>query len=274
MAVFVSYSARDKATVTPLLDALSKAHEELWLDQELGGTQAWWDAMLQRIRSCDVLVLALSSSALESTLCRAQLQYAQALAKPILAVQIAEIDSMRRNPLASVPIIDYRYPGAGSSIELISAVSGARGRAAALPEPLPEEPPMPFAYLMSVAAHVSAPELSPREQGAIMAELRAGLEDDGAEESIRSDIAKLLHMLQDRPDVTYAISHEIDSVLWSLESSESFPTYQPAPPPTYNPNLRDLEPPTSAPPPRRYPSAPPPLARRSFPWSRKNSGKS
>lgn len=270
MAVFISYSARDTAPVKPLLEALRRAREDVWLDQELGGNQAWWDAILERIRSCDVFVVALSSSALESKPCRAQLQYAQALGKPILPVQVAELDSARRNPLAMMHAIDYRYPGAGNSIDLVAAVQEARARAAPLPQPLPEAPPMPFAYLMRLAHQVSGPELSPQEQAALIAELRAGLEDDGAEESIRREIATLLHMLRDRPDVTYRSQIDIDSVLTSLDSSESFPTYQPAPPPTY-PHVRDPAMYPTAPP----PSAPPPPAssRRSFPWSRKNSTK-
>jgi serine/threonine kinase PknH len=270
MAVFVSYSARDRASAKPLLEALRRAREEVWLDQELGGNEGWWDAMLERIRSCDVFVVALSSGALESKPCRAQLQYAQALGKPILPVQVAELDSSRRNPLAMMQAIDYRYPGAGNSIELVGAVREARARAAPLPEPLPDAPPMPFAYLMRVAAQVSAPELNPREQAALMAELRAGLEDDGAEESIRTDIAKLLHMLRDRPDVTYATLSEIDSVLASLDPSKDFPIYAPAPAPTY-PHERD---------PRMYPTAPPPSAppprespQRRFRWSRRDSTK-
>jgi serine/threonine kinase PknH len=276
MAVFVSYSARDTAPAKPLLDALTKAHEEVWHDQQLAGTEAWWNATLERIRSCDVFVIALSSGALESKPCRAELEYAQALGKPILPVQVAELDNPRRNPLGAMQIIDYRYPGAGNSIELVSAVYAARAQASPLPEPLPEAPPEPFGYLMRLLDQISRPELNQREQAAVVAELRAGLEDDGADESIRSDIARLLHALRDRSDVMWSICNEIDAVLASLESSEPFPTYQPAPPPTYphvkDPAMYPTAPPGSGPPPPQwYPTAPPPRPRRSFPWSRKGS---
>jgi hypothetical protein len=270
MAVFVSYSARDRAPAQSVLTALRRAHEQMWLDEELGGGEAWWRAILEQIRTCEVFIVALSNNSLQSKPCQAELRYAQDLRRPILPVQIGPVDSMRLNPLAAMQAIDYQNPGVANSIELVTAVHEARARTAPLPSPLPDEPPVPFAYLMRVAAQLSAPELNPREQAALVAELRAGLEDDGADEPVRSDIAKLLHMLRDRPDVTWRTRSDIDAVLASIDSSKDFPTYPQAPPPTY-PHERD---------PRMYPAAPPPSApppsespQRRFRWPRRDSTK-
>src|ERR1700682_4348992 len=151
MAVFISYSSRERELLERLTKALRQAHEEVWLDEELGGGEAWWGEILEQIRACDVFIVALSKNSLESKPCQAELQYADALGKPIVPVQVGPLDSMRVNPLAALQTIDYRDPTIQTSIELISTVHARRGKVWALPGPLPGGPPMPFAYLLGVA---------------------------------------------------------------------------------------------------------------------------
>jgi TIR domain len=64
MGVFVSYSSRDKEAVTRLAQDLQDADEQVWLDQRLAGGDAWWRAILEQIRGCDVFVLRLAVSLL------------------------------------------------------------------------------------------------------------------------------------------------------------------------------------------------------------------
>jgi hypothetical protein len=150
MAVFISYSGRDKELLTEVLAALHHAHEQVWLDQALRGGEAWWREILGQIRDCELFIMALSQHSLESQLCRAQLAYAQALDKPILPLQIGRVDSMRVNPLAAMQIIDYRNPGLETGIELIDQVRAGRARLKPLPDPLPKEPLMPSVPLRSL----------------------------------------------------------------------------------------------------------------------------
>ena len=275
MAIFVSYSSRDRALVEGLLVALRRAHEQVWLDEELGGGEAWWRAILEQIRGCEVFIVALSKNMLESKACQAELGYAQELGKAILPVQVGPLDNMRINPLAQMQVIDYRDPSIESGIELVSSVHARRAKSTPLPDPLPDEPAMPFAYLMRLASTISAPSLSAQQQTTLVAELKAGLEEDGDDTSARRDISQLLCMLRDRSDVTWRTRSEVEAVLASLESSGPSsaagpqqssetgpqqssatgpqPVYATGPQPAY-------QPPTGGPPPQfgQYSMPPPP----------------
>ncbi len=222
MAVFVSYSSRDRAPIEPLLRALRRAHEQVWFDEELGGGEAWWRTILDEIRACDVFVVALSKNMLESKACQAELRYAQDLGKPILPVQVGPLDNMRINLLAHMQMIDYRDPDVESGIELVSSVHARRAMSPALPDPLPEEPPIPFAYLMRLASTISDPSsLNAQQQATLVAELKAGLDEDGNDASARRDIRQLLCMLRDRSDVTWRTRTEVEAVLATLEESDA-----------------------------------------------------
>ena len=248
MAVFISYSSRDRALVEGLLTALRRARQPAWLDEELSGGEAWWRAILEQIRDCEVFIVALSKNMLESKACQAELRYAQELDKAILPVQIGPLDNLRINPLAHMQVIDYRNPTIESGIELVSTVQARRSAAKPLPDPLPEEPPIPFAYLMRLASTISGPSLTAPQQSTLVAELKAGLEEDGDDASARGDITQLLCMLRDRNDVTWRTRTEVEAVLASLQSPPPS-TPQPPPPPANAPPPPPYRPPPSGPPP-------------------------
>ena len=87
MKVFISYSRHDERAVTSLVGDLQRARVEVWLDEQLGGGESWWTAILEEIRGCAVFLFALSDRSLFSKPCRAELGYAQDLGLPILPVQ-------------------------------------------------------------------------------------------------------------------------------------------------------------------------------------------
>jgi serine/threonine kinase PknH len=227
MGLFVSYSSRDGAALAPVTAALRRAHLDAWLDEELTGGEAWWNAILEQIRSCEVFIAALSKNYLESKPCQAELRYAQELGRPILPVQIGQLDSMRVNPLASVQVIDYQNPTIDTGIELIAAVHARRANVPPLPSPLPEPPPVPFAYLLRLNNTIVAPELTAAEQAQLFSDLKAGLESDGNEPSARRDLIQLLIKLRDRPDITWKIRTDVEAVLNSANAGESAPASRP-----------------------------------------------
>lgn len=232
MAVFISYSSHDASRVEQLAATLRRAREEIWYDSELGGGDAWWRMILQRVRECDVFVVALSQNLVQSKACQGELQYAQALGKPILPVQVGPVDSMRTNPLAATQVIDFQNPTIDTGIELIAGLNAARSQAVSLPDPLPEEPAMPFAYLMRLGGLIASPALTSQQQTVIVAELRAGLDEDGHDASARQDISSLLRKLRDRTDVTYRTRNEVDELLRVLHPpTPTMPAW--APPPGY-----------------------------------------
>lgn len=248
MALFISYSSQDRAKVDALTNALRRGQNQVWFDQELGGGDSWWAKILEQIRECEVFIVALSSNWLQSKPSQAELRYAQALNRPILPVRVGDVDSMRVNPLAALQIIDYREPTVDAGIQLVTAVHGLRSKPVPLPDPLPEEPSVPFGYITRLGNTLAEKELSPQQQLALLVELRSGLDEDGDDPSARSDIAQLLRMLRLRHDVTYRTRSEIDNVLAEIEArdgSPAGPKLPAPPPPTATPG--DQPPATTAP---------------------------
>lgn len=227
MTVFVSYSSRDRDAVKSLTQDLQDADEQVWMDQRLAGGDAWWRAILEQIRGCDVFIFALSQNSIESKPCQAELHYAQTLGLPTLPVQVGSVDSMQLNPLAAVQAIDYRHPTPSTGLRLSAALNRERARRQPLPEPLPEEPPVPFEYLIRLYTTISNLDyLSPRDQAALVGQLQVGLGEDGQHEAARNDIITLLRKLRDREDVTYRTRTDVDAILASVgaESPPQPPT--------------------------------------------------
>jgi serine/threonine kinase PknH len=220
MALFISYSSQDRSIVDALTSALRRGQQQVWFDQELGGGDSWWNKILEQIRACEVFIVALSNNWLQSKPSQAELRYARALNRPILPVRIGDIDSMRVNPLAALQIIDYRESTVDASIQLVTAVHALQRKPVPLPDPLPEEPPVPFGYITRLGNTLAEKELSPQLQTQLLVELRSGLDEDGDDPSARSDIAQLLRMLRLRHDVTYRTRTEIDNVLAEIEAKD------------------------------------------------------
>ncbi|KLO46291.1 hypothetical protein ABW17_02965 [Mycobacterium nebraskense] len=220
MPLFISYSSQDRATVDALTTALRRGQQQVWFDQELGGGESWWNKILEQIRSCDVFIVALSNNWLQSKPSQSELRYARALNRPILPVRIGDIDSMRVNPLAALQIIDYREPTVDAGIQLVTAVHALQSKPVPLPDPLPEEPPVPFGYITRLGDTLAEKELSPQQQTQLLIELRQGLDEDGDDPSARGDIGQLLRMLRLRHDVTYRTRTEIDNVLAEIEAKD------------------------------------------------------
>ena len=56
---------------------------------------------------------------------------------------------MRVNPVASLQIIDYQEPTVDAGIQLVTAIHALQANPLAVTRaPLPDEPPVPFGYLM------------------------------------------------------------------------------------------------------------------------------
>ncbi len=230
MGLFLSYSSHDRAAIEPLTTALRRARQQIWLDEDLGGGEAWWNEILEQIRSCEVFIVALSNHALESKPCQAELRYAKALERPILPVRIGPVDSMRANPVGALQVIDYQNPSVDAGIQLVTAVHALAVQQRPLPSPLPDEPPVPFAYLMRLSTTLAEQDLDPRQQAHLLTELKSGLEEDGDDPTARNDIARLLRMLRDRSDVTYRTRTEIEELLTAADTNSAAPSPSPVPP--------------------------------------------
>ena len=226
MGVFISYSSRDREAVESIVRALQKARESVWLDREIGPGEQWWREILGQIRECEVFITALSENWEHSRACRAELEYAQALGVPIIPVQIGPLKSMVLNRVGHLQIVDYRVPTADTGITLTTEVRLKRDRQRPLPLPLPPEPPVPFEYLMRFNSQLDQ-SLGPREQEAILNELRTDLYVDGRDDVARKGITLLLGRLREHNDVTALIQQQVDALLESAVT-QPIPHHEPA----------------------------------------------
>jgi serine/threonine kinase PknH len=224
MAIFISYSSRDRESVENIVRALQRARESVWLDREIGPGEQWWREILGQIRDCEVFITALSENWEQSRACRAELEYAQALGVPIIPVQIGPLKSMVLNRVGHLQIVDYRVPSADTGITLTTEVRLKRDRRQPLTLPLPPEPPVPFEYLMRFNTQLDQ-SLGPREQEAILNELRTDLYVDGRDEVARKGITLLLGRLREHHDVTALIQQQVDALLESAVT-QPIPTRQ------------------------------------------------
>ena len=78
-------------------------------------------------------------------------------------------------------------------MRLIAALNRERARRQPLPSPLPDEPPVPFEYLIRLYTTIANPDqLTPRDQAALVGQLQVGFRQDGHHDAARKDIVTLL----------------------------------------------------------------------------------
>jgi hypothetical protein len=213
--VFISYSRRDEAAVRSLAEDLrQRARVQVWMDEQLGGGDAWWTAILGEIRESTVFVFALSDKSLYSKPCKAELGYATALGVPILPVQIGEVASFHIDPIFTMQLVDYRNPTIKSAFDLVSSLHSRAAQHSDLPDPLPEPPPIPYEYLHRLGAqiHDTGTMLAPPAQVQMLFELRSALSEED-DPIVLDDIRNLLRALRRRADLNWMTASEIDTTL-------------------------------------------------------------
>jgi WD40 repeat protein len=85
--VFVSYSRRDAAFVGRLVDAVSDAGKQVWLDTEgIADSEVFPEAIRRAIEGSDAFVFVISPSSVASPYCENEVDHARALGKRIVPV--------------------------------------------------------------------------------------------------------------------------------------------------------------------------------------------
>lgn len=212
--------------MTPLA-ACSPRH--VWFDRDLTGGDSWWQEILTQIRRASVFVLVVSTHSLRSRPCLAELDYARRLGVPVLPVQVGDVANLRTTAVADHQVLDYREGTKAAAIALLGSVADRAARRGPLPEPLPPAPAIPYEYLMRLGRSISAPELSPADQEAVVAQLRQGLRNED-DETVQRDLVSLLGRLRGRPDVTWSVVQQIDAL--AGDGRPAPPRARPAPPTT------------------------------------------
>ncbi|GAA2095662.1 hypothetical protein GCM10009841_06920 [Microlunatus panaciterrae] len=209
MPIFVSYARDDRVVVDQLRRDLHKAHNVVWLDDELTGGETWWETILGQIRQCDVFIFALSPHSLRSRACKAELDYAIALRRPLLPVMVADAPIQAARPeVSNAQIVDFRVRSTDSVIDLLGAVA-RQPKAPPLPDPLPQPPVTPLSYMNQYRDLLDQDSLTYSEQAHLLLDLKEHLDDD-------DDLVTALQFiweLRQRNDVAAKIVKDVDLVL-------------------------------------------------------------
>jgi hypothetical protein len=214
MAIMLSYTRKDEAVVKALARDLEAAKRRVWFDHNLVGGDAWWDSILENIRTAKVFLFALSDASLHSKPCRLELDYAFELGRPIVPVRVGPVHSLRASPLAALQIVDYSLDNARSGFAVLAAIDDEGGRERPLPGPLPPPPPIPFGYLLALGRQIDSLELTLTEQLAAVDQLRRALGEE-TDESVRQDIVSMLRSLTSKPWTAKRIEREVAALLYA-----------------------------------------------------------
>jgi hypothetical protein len=214
VSVFISYARRDTAAVEQLRTDIERCRRHVWFDREVTGGHRWWTAILQQIRGCDVFVFTLSPDSVKSRACRAELEYAEALGRPILPIMLRDVNiHWAPRTVSDTQIVDYRNRTADSVFALRDALD-LLPAPPPLPDPLPPEPEIPTSYLDKVINQLNLDELSLRAQTDLFVQLRSRMED----EDERDDVRPLLVRLRGRADLAQSLVPDIDRTLATYPS--------------------------------------------------------
>jgi TIR domain/Interferon-induced transmembrane protein len=225
--IFLSYARPDRLRAESVAQRLRQAGNNVWLDTELAGGQAWWDQILLQLRQCDVAVVLISWAALRSQPCIHQRRYAASLGKTIIPLAVEPVDSKLLPPdLARLQVIDYCNPSEEAAYQLIGAIMRlpAPGRP---PDPLPEPPPLPTSPLDAIAEQLAAPTLGQDRQLAIIGRLESAL-DPSVDSDDKPVALELLGRMANRPDLLAAVDRRIAALQTAVRATDASRT---APPP-------------------------------------------
>jgi hypothetical protein len=215
MDVFISYARSDAAAAHQLQRDIERSHHSVWFDRELEGGQVWWNEILERIRSSDLFLFALSEDSVHSRACCAELDYAMALHRPVLPVRVGDVDmNLAPDPLPSLQVIDYRQRTPDDAIELHVAIN-RRSTPAPLPERAPDPPRAPLRSFAPLQELLAGRDITYTEQVGALRELRERITN--ADE--RDAATSLLHELRARPEVVESVARDIDAVLSRLAAA-------------------------------------------------------
>lgn len=230
--IFISYSRSDQDKVKEFAEVLQATGNDVWIDQQLTGGQRWWDNILENIRQCEVFVVAVSPKSLDSHACKLELSYAVKLGKGVIPLLISDEVNVNQlpSPLNEIQYVDCRRQDK-AVVALLRAMNNLP-RPAALPDQLPESPPVPVSYLSNLRDKVdTSGNLSLNDQIGLACQLRNHLEEGGDPQEIR----ELLLRLRKRHDLFLRAGDEIDAAMAEVTRHGQASIALPEKPPTVEP---------------------------------------
>lgn len=224
--MILSYAREDFAVVAEMVADLRTLDHEVWLDQDLGGGQDWWDGILDRIRWCDAFLAVLSTDSLGSRACTAERSYAIALDRPVLPVMVGDVghEGLLDEDLARRQRIVYRTADKPSTLRLLAAVQRLVP-APALPAVEPTPPPAPMAYFGALRAELDGMAAIDFERQITLSG-RLSMEADDPDR--HPELAALVQIFLARQDIASKVEKELVRLQQRLRDRRARPLGVPA----------------------------------------------
>ena len=219
MQLFISYARPDRSRAESLTMRLRQAGITVWLDSDLVGGQAWWDRILDQLRTCNAVVAAVSQASINSQACRSEREYAVRMGKPVLPLTLEPMSyELLPHDIARIQVIDYSQPSEDAAFGLIGAILRLP-KPDPLPDPLPADPPVPTSPFGSLVDRIAEPDLTMDDQLEIIGRLDAALGPVAAPHD-RQTAIELLRRMNERPDLFAAASRQIATIRARLTADE------------------------------------------------------
>lgn len=215
--LFLSYATADIEHLGLLREGIEMLHYNLWMDRNLDPGHVWWEDILEQIRNCDAVIVAVSPALVESDAAARERWYARQLGKPLLPVLVAPVkNEVLPADLATIQFVDLISPDQRAGFRLSNALA-ALPPAPPLPNPLPDPPPAPISYMSGIADAVRAPELSRQDQKVIVSDLRGAMERPKEHDAA----LELLKEMAQRRDLFAEVDREVTRILTEDEKLNS-----------------------------------------------------
>jgi WD40 repeat protein len=218
--IFISYSSQNRNLVQTLSQDLEQLDHEIWFDKRLVGGQSWWDQILDALEKCDLFIFAMSQQSVDSYPCRLEYQYAKALNKNILPVQVADVNFSNLPPeLSGLQTVDYRDPSQKQAGLKLALAINQMPAPATLPKPLPPRPPLPVSPLTKIRQAIDSGKLPVETQQKVFQQLQRFANDaDSAE-----DARELLRYFSKQTYLNLEIAKKIQALLTEEQSARPKP---------------------------------------------------
>ncbi|MBP3436335.1 MAG: toll/interleukin-1 receptor domain-containing protein [Clostridia bacterium] len=117
--IFVSYAHKDAETVMPILETLSEKGFRIWYDAGIEAGTEWPEYIAERLMSCSVVLVFMSTSSAASANCRKEINFALEMDKELLVVYLEKTEmsaGMRLQLNSHQALFRYRHPNDASFV--------------------------------------------------------------------------------------------------------------------------------------------------------------
>jgi hypothetical protein len=206
---FISYSHEDAPFVAELSQFLREREYAVWFDQDLTGGWNWWQTILDKIVTADLVISVISEAQLRSKACQLEVKYALELKRTILPIIANDISVYSLDTyLQSIQAIDMRERDAISWQQLAHTLSNLP-TPQPLPDPLPDQPEPPLSPLGDIRRLIASHALSYEEQAVLLLRLKELVQDPKTAEAARQVLAEFRAQVW----IAQLVADEIDSML-------------------------------------------------------------